>query len=273
MRYRLAKHPGESPCKALDEQLLWELQQEHTESNSKKLVSGVRLLEKFNWLQHTIVSADWLFIDAMQKVPRHKQEGRSKQWATMHCLRQLCQAAKTKLDWEVVALSALSIAFGLRISKAAMAAPDDAEIRFRGTKGRTGLHRPKVGPWARKWGDFLARLRALLGHHPHRPAFFTSKAHLAAAFLELVQSPGCTCKTIRWHIWRRFGAAQLQATIFSEWVRTTLPAPPPPPTAELAIACMCGWQAERTSCDCSKERSSGRPTRYPGTLWCSSTHC
>ena len=129
----------------------------------------------------------------------------------MHCLRQLCQAAKTKLDWEVVALSALSIAFGLRISEAATAAPDEAELRFKGTKGKSGLHRPKMGPWASKWGDFLARLRALSGHHPHRPAFFTSKAHLAAAFLELVQSPGCKCKTIRWHSWRKFRAAQLQA--------------------------------------------------------------
>ena len=129
----------------------------------------------------------------------------------MHCLRQLCQAAKTKLDWEVVALSALSIAFGLRISEAATAAPDEAELRFKGTKGKSGLHRPKMGPWASKWGDFLARLRALSGHHPHRPAFFTSKAHLAAAFLELVQSPGCRCKTIRWHSWRKFRAAQLQA--------------------------------------------------------------
>ena len=124
----------------------------------------------------------------------------------MQGLRQRCQAAKTKLDWEVVALSALSIAFGLRISEAAT---DEAKLRFRGTKGRAGLHRPKMGPWTRKWGDSLARLRALSGHHPHRPAFFTSKAHLAAAFLELVQSPGCTYKTIRWHSWRRFWAAQL----------------------------------------------------------------
>ena len=156
VRYRLTRHPCESLRKAIDEQLLWEVQQEHTESNSKRLLSGVRLLEKFNWLQPTIVLADWLFIDAIQKVPQHKQEGRSKQWATMHCLRQLCQAAKSKLDWEVVAPSALSIAFKLRISEAATAAPDEAELRFRGTKGRAGLHRPKMGPWARKWGDFLA---------------------------------------------------------------------------------------------------------------------
>ena len=158
----------------------------------------------------------------------------------MHCLRRLCQAATTKLDWEVVALSALSIAFGLCISEATRAAPDKAELRFRGTNGRAGLHRPKMGPWARKWGDFLARLRALSEHHPHRPAFFTSKAHLAAAFLELVQSPGYTCKTICWHSWRRFRAAQLRALGLplhlvqiwgvgsrQQWPGCTLHPPPP----------------------------------------------
>ena len=78
VRYRLARHPGESLRKALDEQLLWEVQQEHTESNSERLVSGLRLLEKFNWLQPTIVPADWMFIHAIQKVPQLKQEGQSK---------------------------------------------------------------------------------------------------------------------------------------------------------------------------------------------------
>ena len=72
VRYRLARHPAESLGKALDEQLLREVQQEHTESNRKRLVSGVRLLEEFNWLRPAIVPADWLFIDAIQKLPRHK---------------------------------------------------------------------------------------------------------------------------------------------------------------------------------------------------------
>ena len=71
------------------------------------------------------------------------------------------------------------------------------------------MHHPSMGPWARKWGDFLARLRALSGHHPHRPAFFTYKAHFAATFANLLQSPHCTHRTIRWHRWRRFAEAQL----------------------------------------------------------------
>ena len=54
VRYRLARHPGESLRTAIDEHLLSEVQQEHTKSNSKRLLSGVRLLEKFNWLQPTI---------------------------------------------------------------------------------------------------------------------------------------------------------------------------------------------------------------------------
>ena len=70
----------------------------------------------------------WVLWEIMSMSMLDHVLGRSKQRATMHCLRQLCQAAKTNLDWEVVALSALSIAFGLRISEAATAAPDEAEL-------------------------------------------------------------------------------------------------------------------------------------------------
>ena len=35
-----------------------------------------------------------------------------------------------------------------------------------------------MGPRAKKWGDFLARLHVLSGYHPHKPAFITSKANL-----------------------------------------------------------------------------------------------
>ena len=107
----------------------------------------------------------------------------------------------------MVSLVALSIAFGLKISEVFTAAPVEGVLRFRGTKGGSGMQRPQMGPWVRKWGDFLARLRALSGHHPHRAAFVTSKAHLAAAFGSLLQADGCCCRTIRWHSWCRFGAA------------------------------------------------------------------
>ena len=38
VRCRLTRHPGESLRKAIDEQLLWEVHQGHTESNSKRLL-------------------------------------------------------------------------------------------------------------------------------------------------------------------------------------------------------------------------------------------
>ena len=101
---------------------------------------------------------------------------RTKEWATMQCIGQLCRSARSPKDWEVMALSTLSIAFGLKISEAVSAAPDGQVLHFTGTKGRRGQHHPEMGLWARRWGDFLARLRALAGHHPHRPAFFTAAA-------------------------------------------------------------------------------------------------
>ena len=81
-------------------QMLWEVQQGHTESNTKKPLSGLRLLEKFKWITPTVQPSDWLFTDAFQNVPPRKQEGRTKQLATMDCLRQLFSVAKTLQDWE-----------------------------------------------------------------------------------------------------------------------------------------------------------------------------
>ena len=89
--------------------MFWEVQQGHRAANTTKLLSGLRLLEKFNRIPTTVRAFDWLFIDAFQNVPQRKQKGRSKQWATMDCLRQLCTIAKTHQDQKVVSLAALSI--------------------------------------------------------------------------------------------------------------------------------------------------------------------
>ena len=127
--------PGESARDVLESQMLWEVQQGHTDANAKKLLLGLRLLEKFGWIPATVRACDWLFIDAFENVPLRKQEGRSKQWATMDCLKQLCTVAKTLQDWEVVSLAALSIAFGLGISEAFTAVLDEGVLTFHGTKG------------------------------------------------------------------------------------------------------------------------------------------
>ena len=129
----------------------------------------------------------------------------------MQCVRQLCRSARSPQDLEVVALSALSITFGLKILEAVSAAPDGQVHHFTSTKGRRGEHHLEMGLWARRWGDFLARLRVLAGHHPHRPTFFAGKLQLQANFAALLQAKECCCRTIRWHSWRQFGAAQLQS--------------------------------------------------------------
>ena len=131
---------------------------------------------------------------------KNKRVGQSnKEWATIDCLRQLCTLAKTHQDWEVLALAAVSCAFGLRASEAITVALDEETLHFRGAKSRHGMQHEKMGPWAWKWGYFLARLRALNGHHPHHPAFITSKAHLEGLFSILLQAEGCRYRTIWWH--------------------------------------------------------------------------
>ena len=175
------------------------------------MLSGLRLLEKFGWISSVVRASDWLLIEAIKRIPVDQADGRSKEWATLQCISRLCRSARSPKDWEVVALSALSIAFGLGISEVVSAAPDGQLLHFTRTMGRRGHHHPEMGLWERCLGDFLARLRALAGHHPHRPAFFAGKLQLQADFAALLQAEECHGRTIRWHGWRPFGAAQLQS--------------------------------------------------------------
>ena len=72
--------------RSLEDQLLWEVQQGHTDSNGKKLPSGLRLLEKFAWISNVVRASDWLLIEAIKRIPVDKAAGRSKEWAKMQCV-------------------------------------------------------------------------------------------------------------------------------------------------------------------------------------------
>ena len=106
----------------------------------------------------------------------------------MDSIRLLCIVARTNDEWEMMALAALSGTFHLRASEAFTAAPDGTTLHLKGTKGRAGMQQESLGPWARKWADFLAWLWVPRGQHPHGPAFVTSKAHLEMSFSLLLQS-------------------------------------------------------------------------------------
>ena len=82
-------------------------------------------------------------------------------------------------------------------------------VRFFGTKSRRGVQRQEVGPWVREWLQFLAKLRALKGFHPDRGAWHESREALGKTLVRLLER-GEGKKTVRWHSFRRMGAAQLR---------------------------------------------------------------
>ena len=82
-------------------------------------------------------------------------------------------------------------------------------MRFFGTKSGRGVQRQEVGPWVREWLQFLAKLRALKGFHPDRGAWHESREALGKTLVSLLER-GEGKKTVRWHSFRRMGAAQLR---------------------------------------------------------------
>lgn len=67
----------------------------------------------------------------------------------------------------------------------------------------------QVGPWVREWLLFLQRWRALHGFNPDFPASFTGPTGLHDALLRLINKGSGECRGLRWHGFRRYGAAQL----------------------------------------------------------------
>ena len=59
---RIRRQPGASARESVDDQLLHLAQTTNSESSIKKLLSGVRLLEKLRWVPNTICAGDWLFV-------------------------------------------------------------------------------------------------------------------------------------------------------------------------------------------------------------------
>ena len=67
-----------------------------------------------------------------------------------------------------------------------------------------------AGPWGIAWGTFLSSIRARHSFHPARLAWQTSRTAIHAHLRELVGRPGSRCALLHWHVWWRFGAAQLR---------------------------------------------------------------
>ena len=207
---RIRKQPGASARQSLDDQLLHLAQTTNSESSIKKLLSGIRLLEKLRWAPSTVSAGDWLFVKGVEEV--HEKAGKLpfKTWASLRVFADMCRLARGAADWELCAMATVSISFGLRAVEAVSVSFDGEHVTFTGAKGRKGRHVETPGTWAASWGRFLQMLRARHGYPPGRAAWHTSRVALHKGLSELVGRPESNYKALRWHSWRRFGAAQLR---------------------------------------------------------------
>ena len=108
------------------------------EGNIKKLLLGVRLLEKLGWIKSTVQPGDWYLVLGVEKERERQGRGALKEWASMEALRYMAGVVHTKAEWEILALAALSCAHCLRASEAIKARAEGSELVVRGTKSLSG---------------------------------------------------------------------------------------------------------------------------------------
>ena len=130
---------------------------------SRSYFRGPDCSKKLEWIEPVTVPGDWLMVESIQRCVDKEAKARNKQWATMQCIVQLCKLAKSPREWEITALSALSIALGLRACEAITMQPDDPNIHFMRAKDRRGPHSEQLAhgqehghcslPASECWGD------------------------------------------------------------------------------------------------------------------------
>ena len=204
------KHPDREIRWVLEHRLLTSARTDTSSGPCRKLLSAVRLLEKVGWLEQPLVRrGDWLVVEAMERHRARTAAAPQRQWASMAQFEKLAGMAETFGDWEVVALAAVSGGLLLRASEAATVRLDGGEALFQGAKSRRGRHHCEVGRWTLAWLEFLASWRAAHGHRPDQPASFRGAGGLHTALRSLLAKGGGECASLRWHSFRRWGAAQL----------------------------------------------------------------
>ena len=202
--------PGDGARGILEARLMQVVQGDLSESAAKIVLAAARLAEKMVWLAPVVRKSDWYLVMSIEQRRCKEQRAEAKEWAQLEDLCRLCAAASSFAEWEAVALACVSVGHCLRGSEAGGGVgQEDEGVRFFGTKSRRGVQRQEVGPWVREWLQFLAKLRALKGFHPDRGAWHESREALGKTLVSLLER-GEGKKTVRWHSFRRMGAAQLR---------------------------------------------------------------
>ena len=85
-----------------------------SEVGPKKLLSAVRVLEKFGWIERLVVPMDWKFVEAISAFHAAVPAATHKFWASMETLRAFCKLCSSPQEWELVVVGAINICLGLR---------------------------------------------------------------------------------------------------------------------------------------------------------------
>ena len=124
----LQRQPGASARESLQDQLLRSVRESRSDSGPRRLLSAVRILEKFGWVRPIVVAMDWKLVEAVARFHDEAHDAGSKFWASMGCLRALCRLCTAPADWELAALGAISISLGLRAKQAVTARFEDGKF-------------------------------------------------------------------------------------------------------------------------------------------------
>ena len=131
-------------------------------------------------------------------------------WAPSSIFREMV-AQRATLSWaegEAMAMAVLASTNLLRVSEAiTVRRKEQGVLEFFGVKNRMGWHVQPVGPWTRRWLEFLHRGRQRHTGRMEHSGNFGSVRELEEQFRNLVAH--ASWSELRWHSLQRIGTAQL----------------------------------------------------------------
>uniref|UniRef100_A0A7S4LMB7 Uncharacterized protein n=1 Tax=Eutreptiella gymnastica TaxID=73025 RepID=A0A7S4LMB7_9EUGL len=208
----LCRRPDLGVRGALEETLPQVVRAGHYEGPIKKILAGLRIVEKSGRIPTVGQPRDWQMVKVVEKL-RIRRMGVQIRWAPSSIFPEVV-AKRATLSWaEAETLAILAILAStnvLRISEAiTICRKEKGVMEFYGVKNRVGWHGQPVGPLATQWLEFIHMGRQRQTGRTEYSGNFGSVEELEASFKLLVAPT--TWPELRWHSLRRLGAAQLWA--------------------------------------------------------------
>ena len=203
--------PGDGPRAVVECRLLAIEQADQSESSAKAVLSAARLVEKMGWMPRVVRPSDWHLVTAIELQKSKEDRAAAKEWAQIDDLIRVCEAARSPSDWEAVALACLSVGHCLRRSEAGGPVGQGGKgIQFFGAKSTRGG--AAAGAGALGAGMVTISCQAQGAQRlPPRQGGVARVGRGARQDARLhAREGGGGKKRIRWHAFRRLGAAQLK---------------------------------------------------------------